>query len=270
MGLCGSNKQTTKVKIDPNIKASVDQLLGQISSSMGKPFTPYTGDLVAPTSQDTQTSYDMTRDFAAKYGNQPDLMAMLTNPSTIQQFMNPYQQGVIDVGLGEMDRQRQIMQKDVNASATGAGAFGDARHGVAEAETNRGVADMMQKFLAEQLAGGYDKAIGNIMALPGLTATQQGIEQKAISGLNAAGQQQEAKAQTGLDKQYEQFLRAQGWNDEQIKLFAQILGALPGGQTTTTTQPNSGVLGSLVGGLSSVLGGYASSPAGSAQLASMI
>jgi len=51
----------------------------------------------------------------------------------IQSFLNPFQSAVTD----EITRQAQIATNQLGAQAVGSGAFGGARQGIAEAETER-------------------------------------------------------------------------------------------------------------------------------------
>ena len=48
--------------------------------------------------------------------------------------MSPYQQQVIDTTLAEFDKQAQIGKFGLGKSASQAGAFGGARHGIAQSE----------------------------------------------------------------------------------------------------------------------------------------
>lgn len=80
------------------------------------------------------------------------------NTQTMQGLMNPYQNLVTTAGINELRRQHDISQLGINDAAVKAGAFGGSRHGVQNAETTRGFADMGQKFLADTLDRGYSQA----------------------------------------------------------------------------------------------------------------
>ena len=71
------------------------------------------------------------------------------DPQSYQQFMNPYQQEVIDKYSQEMQRNFDISRQGRAAQALGAGAFGGGREGVLEAEAQRG----FQQQLGTGIAG---------------------------------------------------------------------------------------------------------------------
>ena len=132
-------------------------------------------------------------------------------------YMNPFTQNVINTSMSDLARQRDITQQQNRASAAAAGAFGGSRHGLVEAETNRGFADaaartaaglQQQGFLNAQQMAGQDIAT-NLQAQlanqsAGLTAAQQNAanqlmaQQSNQAALNAAGQ---FGAQQGLQAQ---------------------------------------------------------------------
>jgi len=62
---------------------------------------------------------------------QQGIDALSGNADAQQQFMNPYQQGVIDKMNTQFGVQNQMTQNSVNDAATQSGAFGGSRHGVA-------------------------------------------------------------------------------------------------------------------------------------------
>jgi hypothetical protein len=101
------------------------------------------------------------------------------DPSSVDSFMNPYQEKVMDAALDKIDRQgRQKRQAD-SAQAIGAGAFGGSRSGVQAAETERAIAETKQNTIANMMSQGYDKA---------MTGAQSAFESAQKRGI-AGGQQ---------------------------------------------------------------------------------
>ena len=96
----------------------------------------------------------------------------------LQDYMNPFQQGVIDTTLSDIERSRQLGAQSGAAAAVRAKAFGGSRHGVAEAETNRGFAEQAARSAAQLRAQGYEAATG-------LMGQELSMEQQA----NLANQQ---------------------------------------------------------------------------------
>lgn len=80
--------------------------------------------------------------------------------AAIQKFMNPYQQGVIDIGVRQIGDNLTQQRLADQTRAAQAGAFGGARHGVIDAQAQQTAAQTMSDFVGSQLAQGYDKAVG--------------------------------------------------------------------------------------------------------------
>lgn len=102
--------------------------------------------------------------------------ALSGDPNAAKQFMNPYQQQVIDANNANLNKTNQQTINTTNDAATKAGAFGGSRHGVAEgvALSNNDVANQAQN--AQLLQSGYNTAMGQAGAVAnlGFGAAQQG------------------------------------------------------------------------------------------------
>lgn len=78
----------------------------------------------------------------------------------IGDYMDPYIGQVVDTTLSDLDRSRQVNQQQNAAQAARAGAFGGSRHGILEAETNRGFADVAGRTAAGLRSAGFNAAAG--------------------------------------------------------------------------------------------------------------
>jgi hypothetical protein len=78
----------------------------------------------------------------------------------MQQYMNPFQQDVVDVALGDIERARQMQQMQGSAQAQRAGAFGGSRQGVAQALTNEAALREAGRTAAGLRAQGFETAAG--------------------------------------------------------------------------------------------------------------
>lgn len=169
----------------------------------------------------------------------------------INAYQNPYQQNVINGIQGDYDRIRQQTSNQVNDAATAAHAFGGSRHGVAEgialANTNRDEASQ----LAGLRSAGYTDAANRLSADQ---ARQDAYQTQRLGtagdlmnlGLSGGGYLRNVQQQ-GLDANYDNFLRQQGYGAQQLGMLSGTLGALPQGGTSTQQTPGSG-LGGFVGG----------------------
>jgi hypothetical protein len=98
------------------------------------------------------------------------------NPASAQNFMNPYQQQVIDRTMAEMNRQGLIAQQGASANAVRAGAFGGTRDAVQRAEMDRNLMDQKSNTIASLLSQGYTQSQAQ---------AQQAFEQQQQRGLQA-------------------------------------------------------------------------------------
>jgi hypothetical protein len=155
----------------------------------------------------------------------------------VQQYMNPYQQQVIDASMGDIERQRQQQQLRARAAAVQAKAFGGSRQGVVEAGTNEAAMRLGLKASTDLRNQGYQNAVANAMAAR--TANLQGL------GLvMTAEQQRQLLDQARLDAQRNLPL-------EQLALQQSAMSAQPAnlGMTATTPTTRNGGAGALGGAL---------------------
>lgn len=271
----------------PSTGPGMTGLNGTGTMAPGDPYTP-PGSMpnTTGTPQSPTTQYSTTGGFAQPTGmpgapGAPNVASFMQwSPQALQQFASPYTQGVIDTGLNEINRQGQITQRGINDAALAAGAFGGSRHGVQAAETERGLADMKQKFLADTLDRSYGAARDqyNQSYAQGMGALgfNQGVNQQDYAqgtGLatllsNLAGQTQALNARGtdalagvgGQIQQNEQAIRDTSYSELMNEFLfpaqlAQMLqGFAPAPSTTQTTtgiqQP--GIWGNALGALGSI------------------
>lgn len=111
-----------------------------------------------------------------------DFQAGQIGQTDLSQYMNPYQQQVIDNATRDMNRARQMARGDIAGRAAAAGAFGGARHGLVEAENNRNFAQAVADMTAQQRAASFDNAQN--MAQQDIQNRMQGQQMRT----DAAGQ----------------------------------------------------------------------------------
>ena len=129
-----------------------------------------------PYLQAAEAATGQARDIATQAGQ-------MFQPGAAQAFMDPYQQNVTQEALKEIRRQGDIARQSQAAQAIKAGAFGGAREGVVQAETERGIQDIMSRRIFEDLSRNYQQALASSQAA-------------------GAGQLQQAGMVGGLGKQY--------------------------------------------------------------------
>ena len=131
---------------------------------------------------------------------------LVTTPSSIESYMNPYQKAVTDIQKAGALRDFQVGQQVRQANAARSGAYGGARQAIENAEAQRNLNTQLQGIEATGLQNAYIQALANIgqqqqYSLQGLNAAQTGLGTalsggqlglsglaQAISGQNAAMQ----------------------------------------------------------------------------------
>lgn len=120
------------------------------------------------TSQSQNQSFNQTQSLSPRaYGLLTDRMNEIgqreyqsLDPNAYKNFMNPYQQEVIDATTADIGAQRDLAANEQRADFARRGAFGDDRRGIAEAE----LGGQYDRTLATTLAGlrsrGFEQAQG--------------------------------------------------------------------------------------------------------------
>jgi hypothetical protein len=149
-------------------------------------------------------------------------LAAQSGAQNMQQYMNPFQQDVVDVALGDIERSRQMQQMQGSAQAQRAGAFGGSRQGVAQALTNEAALREAGRTAAGLRAQGFETAAGLGMQ----DAARQLQAQSANQGVDMSLEQANAqlRQQAGLANQQAGLQGAQ----QQMQAGAQLadIGAL--------------------------------------------
>ena len=149
-------------------------------------------------------------------------------PGSVQAYMSPYQQQVIDAQMQEFDRQAAINRQGIQDSAVQAGAYGGGRHGVQLAEYAKG-SDMNRALLHGQLLQqGFGQAQG---ARAQDLAAQQGLGQYQ----QAMGQAQQGYQQAILDANQIAGREAEFAPFTQLGLVGQQLAQIQPGAFPTQT-----------------------------------
>jgi len=177
--------------------------------------------------------------------------------------MSPYQQQVIDTTLAEFDKQAAIGKHGLGKDASQAGAFGGARHGIAQSEYQLGSDANRAMMQAQLLQGGFGQ---------GLAGQQQALGN--ISGMASfvpqlqAGLGQQFGAMGGAENTYAQALQNQMASANQMamnlpmdritqaaNIFGTTAGKVPGAPVQPFNQPDPTYAGiGAFGNLQAMLG----------------
>ena len=108
------------------------------------------------------------------------------NPN-VNQFMNPYQQQVVDATIRDVGNAAQMGLNNIGAQAQRSGAYGGSRQGVMEAEALKGFNQQALDQVSRLNQQGFNNAINNAFRS---AAGLQGIGSQAFNMGQAINQQQ--------------------------------------------------------------------------------
>jgi hypothetical protein len=214
-------------------------ILEPASALAADPYEAYEGPLTAGTSslQDQAFTGISQLNNPLSGGSVTNQMGTFTpDAATLDPYMNPYTQNVIDRTAADMRRQSQIDALQDRSTMTRAGAFGGSRDALMRAERannlNRGIGDMS----ATARAQGFDTAMTNARTGQEL-ANQYGQD---ILGLQAdAGNLQRQVAAEGVAADYEQFREERDFGYKQLQFLHSLLQGMPvAAQNYAYTEPS--------------------------------
>ena len=241
-------------------------------------YQPYQGPTIAEFTPEQQQAFagiaGLAGQQAPKFAEAEQLTRQAAAPietADIEQFMNPYQQAVVDIEKREA--QKQFEQKtlpSIRAAQVAQGAFGGTRGTLLEAQT---LAEQ-DRLLADIQARGSQQAFNQ--------ALQQAQAQRAREGQAAAqlatmapqafkaqlgelgavqtvGEEKQRQAQTALNEAYKQFVEERQFPQQSLGQYQAVVQAQPASQMLETVQyaPPPPPLGQqLLGGLGTLVGTY--------------
>lgn len=161
----------------------------------------------------------------------------------IARFMNPYEDTVVKNSLADLDRQRQLAQRDNSAAATHAGAFrGTSLFGMRD-NTDDTFARAAGNTAGQLRYQGFNSATGNAQQDAGRALQADALNQgqdASVASQNANFQQQSALDRAGREDAAAQFGAGQDYN-------AQTFNAGMGEQAANRGLAGAGVLSGLAG-----------------------
>ena len=174
------------------------------------------------------------------------------DPTSYQQFMDPFTEDVIRQTEQDILRQGAQQQNQARASAVGAGAFGGSRQAVMQGEIGRNIGDQLARTTSQLRSQGFQQAqaaaqqAANQQLRQAQLTGQLGVSQ---AGLGQLGQQlgvqdintllgigglQQQQGQRELDVARANTLAEQALPFQQIGFMSDIFRGVPALQQTTS------------------------------------
>ena len=159
------------------------------------------------------------------------------NPN-VNQFMNPFNQNVVDKTLRDVGSAAQMGLNNIGAGAQRAGAYGGSRQGIMEAEALKGFQQQALDKVGALRQQGFNNAMNNAFrsaqGLQGVGSQAFNMGQAINQQQLQQGQMQQAMMQSLIDAakgQYQQYADAP---TNKLGLPLAALGATPLSETKTT------------------------------------
>ena len=317
-----TTKQETSNAIPAWLTEASQYAVGKAKNLADKPFEAYGGKRVADFSPDQLNAFQQLRtliagapniggeaiDGARRYANAgpQKITAQTVTPETIKAslgdisaYFNPNTEAALQPALRKIDEAAGNSFKRVNAAATGARAFGDARHGIAESEVDKNRVLAHGDTASQAYQAMYDKALATLggdvdrrnsgqlvnaqfasdadksnaafneqaltrlltgsTAMMDLSQKDQNRQLQQIQALLGTGALQQGHGQAGLDADFQEFMRKYGHDFQTLNAFNSTIKGIPHDTKQTTT--NTQPDNSGIGALGSAAGAVASNPA---------
>lgn len=135
-----------------------------------------------------------------------------------QQYMNPYNQQVIEQAMRNINRQGDIAGQNLQSQAIRSGSFGGSREGVQRAELERGLAETRNATMTNLLNQGYESAQKAFEAERARNLSGAQLSGLLGQGIGALGAQAQALGQNDVNFGFT--LGAQEQKQQQAELDA--------------------------------------------------
>jgi hypothetical protein len=220
---------------------------------------------------DPSTGLGSFQPFLTKAGAAADAGTALTGTGagtgagSIQSYMSPYQQQVIDTTMQDFDQQAQVRANEQAAAALGVpGAFGGGREGVQRAQYQAASDQNRAQTLAGLRQTGFQNAanrrqqdLANQMGIAnlqqGLGGAAQDFSRAQISGLGTLGSAQQTQNQAILDAQRQAAQMAVQDPRDRLGMYGQGIAQITPGagavrlDPTAATAPSASPLAQALG-----------------------
>jgi hypothetical protein len=211
--------------------------MGPQQQMMQQPMTP----APQPYGRGRQPWQQDTTLMGANYGI-PGMSTGYQSPR--ERYMSPYQQGVTDIAKEQAIRDANRMRSEIGLNAASQGGLGGYREGIVESNLNRDLMRNLSNIQTQGLQSGYQNAqqmfeadraarlgqegaqLGAAQLLGGFAPQAQQMALERIGALGGVGGQRRGFRQAGMDIGYEDFLRQQGYPQQQIGFQSNIIRGL--------------------------------------------
>jgi hypothetical protein len=260
-GQSSSNSTTTQT---PAAMGEYQMLMQRLNQVGSQPYVPYGGQLVADLSpyqqkgiEEMANAYGSAQPFINQAADYARMGASPIQQSAIQNYLNPYQNQVVNATMGELENVQQANNTQAMGSTLGGGGLFNDRAGVMQGQLANQEAIANAQTLGQLNTANYNQALGaaqadrSAAAQGAYTFGNLGAENlqtllQGAQGTLSAGQLQQQQQQALLNSLYGQWQQQQAFPYQQLSWMAGLgtgIGSQMGGTsntagTQTPAQPN--------------------------------
>ena len=259
--------------VAPGFEGYLTDMLNRAWGLSKEGYTPYTGQRTAfettdPTTGQVKAGYSPLEQKAftglgSLGAYTPGQFNTGLGPvGSVQDYMNPYLQNVVDIQAREARRTADISRNTEQARLAQAGAYGGSRQAIMEAERQRNLGTQIGDIQAKGLMAAFEQAqkqrLGEAtLGLEGQRLGEASRQFGAKQDLETIGEQMKAGTiqrgieQAPLDIGYKDWTESMNWPYKQLGFMSNMIGGMPI-QAPAYSPPDSGFGSSVVGGLSTL------------------
>ena len=272
---------TVGAEIPDELKPFYKDILGKsqalYNDSVSQGYKPYTGPSIAEFTPEQQQSFtglaglqgSTAPVFQEAMGMTREAGAPITTEE-ITEYMNPYQQAVVDIEKREAQKQYQSqVVPQLAARAATTGSFGGSRQAILEGMA----ADTQQRLLGDIQAKGSAQAYQDSVNLLNQQRMQQGnaagqlatmapnqfkTQLAEFGALQGVGEEKQKLSQQALNEAYGQYLKEQEYPFQQLGRYQSVVTGAPISQREYVPPAPEGpsATNQLLGGLGSLASTY--------------
>ena len=239
-------------RLAPFQEEFLKDIFAQAQALRGTP-QPFSPQQLAGLSTAQQDAISMAQSGIGGYQPFLDRAAQLAGPGGAQQFMNPFEDQVVQQTMKDIARQGQKAQQRLAGQGVASGAFGGSRFGVAQADLAGKTLEQQARSAGQIRQQGFQQAqqaaqnAARLQAGLGQAQQQMGIQD--INQLLGIGSLQQRQQQAGFDIARANELAQQALPFQEIGFLSDVFRGVPALQSTfqTTSTPNPSLGSQLLG-----------------------
>ena len=223
-------QSSTSYDIPEYFKEIQERTLRTAENVFSQPYTAYQGQRIASLNPMEEAAANVyTNQILPESGQLAAIGAQTYDANTAATYANPYEQQVISGALADLGEAYGQTQKQMNAQAIGAGAFGGSRQGIENVLGRERYLDTVGDTSARLRQAGFESGANRFAqdraAQLQSAQSQIGALGQSAAGLAGFGTQARGIEQAGLAENYRDFIEEREYGAGQIR---QMVGALSG------------------------------------------